>query len=36
VRSVDGTVNGFCANVFVRRPGQLQTAIAFFRSLARG
>ncbi|HEY3765105.1 MAG TPA: hypothetical protein VGL44_08095 [Gaiellales bacterium] len=36
VRSVDGTVNGFWANVFVRRPGQLQTAIAFFRSLARG
>ena len=33
VRSVDGTVNGFWANVFATRPGQLQTAIALFRAL---
>ena len=35
VRSVQSTVDGFWANVFATHPGQLQTAIGAFRTLAR-
>ncbi len=34
VRSVQSAVDGFWANVFATQPGQLQTAIGFFRTLA--
>jgi hypothetical protein len=35
VAAVDGTVDGFWANVFAGRPGQLAAAVALFRTLAQ-